>query len=388
VNNMRILHVISGIDPRNGGPTNALIGLTAAQVRAGLEVRVASTWQEEDAFRSAERLKQLGVGVRMIGPAHGKLSRHPDIVGAMEQELEHADVLHVHAVWEEIEHQACRAAWRMRVPYVFTPHGMLDPWNMRKRWLLKQLYLAMRMRRNLDNAALLHFTTEIERDWVARMHLSPPTLVESLGLDWSEFANLPPRDAFRSQYPQLVSAPIILFLGRIHYGKGLELLIPALAMMRRRDAMLVVAGPDTFGYRREIDQLMARHGVGARVVFTGMIAGEQKLAALVDADLLAMPSYHENFGLAVIEALAAGTPVIVSDQVNLHPQIAAGGVGAVVPMDVVALAQTLDRWLEEEKVRQSAAGAARAFARERFDWNEIARRWVGHYRAVMERHHA
>src|SRR5437867_2216080 len=128
---MRIVHAISGIDPRNGGPTNALIGLTSAQVRAGLAVRVVSTWQDEDAFRSAEKLKQFGVGVRMIGKARGKLSRHPQIVPAMEEELKNADVLHVHAVWEEIEHLACRAAWRVGVPYVFTPHGMLDPWNMR-----------------------------------------------------------------------------------------------------------------------------------------------------------------------------------------------------------------------------------------------------------------
>jgi glycosyltransferase involved in cell wall biosynthesis len=216
------------------------------------------------------------------------------------------------------------------------------------------------------------------------MHLSPPTLVETLGLDWAEFSNLPPRGTFRTHYPQLGNAPIILFLGRIHYGKGLELLIPALAMMRRRDAMLVVAGPDAFGYRREIERLIARHRVEARVIFIGMIGGEQKLAALVDADLLALPSYHENFGLAAIEALAAGTPVIVSDQVNLHPQISSGGVGAVVPMDVTALAQTLDRWLDDGNLRQSAAAAARPFARKRYDWDEIARRWVGHYRGVLE----
>src|SRR6185312_14106319 len=119
---MRILHAISGIDPKNGGPTNALIGLAAAQVRAGLDVRVIATWQERDAFRSAERLAELKVGVRMVGQAHGKLSRHPDLIPALEEELARADVLHVHAVWEEMQHQACRAAQRMSKPYVVTPH--------------------------------------------------------------------------------------------------------------------------------------------------------------------------------------------------------------------------------------------------------------------------
>jgi glycosyltransferase involved in cell wall biosynthesis len=384
---MRIVHVISGIDPRNGGPTNALIGLSSAQARAGLRVRVVATWQENDAFQSAKRLEERGVGVHMIGQAHGKLSRHPQIVPALTEELKDADLLHVHAVWEEIQYQACRVARRLRVPYVFTPHGMLDPWNMRKNKWMKRLYLALRMRRNLDRAALLHFTTQIERDWVARLHLKPPTLVESLGLDWSEFANLPPRGSLRQRYPQLGAAPMLLFLGRIHYGKGLELLIPALAQMSRRDAILVVAGPDSGGYRATIERLIAQHGVDGRVVFTGMIAGQEKLAALIDADLLVAPSFHENFGLAVIEALAVGTPAIVSDQVNLHPEITAGGVGAVVRMDVAELARTLDRWLDAEQLRQSAAKAAPSFARERYDWDQIAQRWVGHYRAVVQRDH-
>ncbi len=381
---MKVLHAISGVDAVNGGPTNALIGLTSAQVRAGLEVKVIATWQDLEAHRSAERLTQLGVGVRMIGPARGKLSRHPEIVPALEEELASAEVVHVHAVWEEIEHQTCRAAQRLRRPYVFTPHGMLDPWNMRKSRLAKQLYLAIRMRRNLDNASLLHFTTEIERRWVARMELSPPTLVETLGLDWSEFADLPAKGTFRQHHPHVGDALIILFLGRIHYGKGLELLIPALAQMRRQDAMLVIAGPDAFGYRATVDKWIAQQGVGGRVIFTGMITGQEKLAALIDADLLAMPSFHENFGLAVIEALAVGTPVVVSDQVNLHPEISAAGVGAVVPMDVATLAKTLDRWLDDSTMRQAAAERAVGFARQRFDWEQIARRWVGHYGRVVE----
>src|SRR4051794_20095940 len=127
---MRILHAISGIDPRNGGPTNALIGLAAAQVRAGLQVRVISTWQERDAFRSAEKLESLGVGVRMVGPATGKLSRHPALKQNLIAEISEADVVHVHAVWEQMQHAACGVAGRLHKPYVFTPHGMLDPWNM------------------------------------------------------------------------------------------------------------------------------------------------------------------------------------------------------------------------------------------------------------------
>jgi glycosyltransferase involved in cell wall biosynthesis len=378
---MRVLHAISGIDPRNGGPTNALIGLAAAQRRAGLDVRVISTWQETDAFRSAERLEQLGVGARMVGPARGKLSRHPDLVRALREEIAGADVLHVHAVWEEIQHQACRAARSLAKPYVFTPHGMLDPWNMTRSRLVKTLYLVLRMRRDLERAALLHLTTQIEADAVSRLRLRPPRVVEPLGLDLSEYADLPPRGGLRARYPQLAGRPIVLFLGRVHYGKGLELLVPALAKMRRADAVLVVAGPDAGGYSATVNGLAP--AVTDRDLYTGMLTGRDKLAALVDADLLALPSYHENFGLAVIEALACGTPAVVSDQVNLHPEITAAAVGAVVPLSSDALATELDRWLDAPSLRAAASAKAPALVRERYDWNAIARRWVGHYQRAL-----
>jgi glycosyltransferase involved in cell wall biosynthesis len=379
---MRIVHAISGIDPRNGGPTNALIGLAAAQVRAGLDVRVISTWQEKDAHRSAEKLESLGVGVRMVGPALGKLSRHAALEQNLVAEITAADVVHVHAMWEEIQHQACRVSRRLNKPYVFTPHGMLDPWNMKKSSLGKKFFLWLRMRENLNRAALLHFTTAIERDVVARMELKPPTVVEPLGLDAAQYRELPLKGTFRDTVEGLDDRPMILFLGRIHYGKGLELLVPALAKMKRKDAMLVVAGPDFAGYGGTIALLAELSHVTDRIVYTGMIEGAEKLAALRDADLLSAPSYHENFGLAVIEALACGTPVVVSDQVNLHPEISAAGVGGVVPLDSDALARELDRWLDDEPLRRAAAARAPAFVRERYDWDSIARRWVGHYEKV------
>ncbi|HYO09594.1 MAG TPA: glycosyltransferase [Tepidisphaeraceae bacterium] len=383
---MRVLHAISGIDPRNGGPTQALVGLTAAQVRAArLDVRVISTWQEDDAHQSAERLRALGVGVRMVGRATGKLSRHPELRSALEAEVAAADVVHVHAVWEEMQHQACRAAQRLGKPYVFTPHGMLDPWNMTKSRLGKNLYLALRMRRNLQWAAALHYTTEIERHAVARMKLRPPTIVEPLGLDVTEFDRLPPPGTFRARHPIIGTRPIILFLGRIHYGKGLEVLVPAVANMKHPDAMLVIAGPDSAGYRATVEQLIARQGLADRVIFTGMVRGGDKLAALVDATVLALPSFHENFGLVVIEALAAGTPVVVSDQVNLHPEVTAAGVGGVMPLDPICGATVLDRWVHDSALRASAAGRAARFVRERYDWNKIALRWAAHYQDVLAR---
>ena len=203
-------------------------------------------------------------------------------------------------------------------------------------------------------------------------------------MEWT-FASsriFPQRGTFRAKFPQLADRPIVLFLGRIHYKKGFDLLIPAFAKIADAQAMLVIAGPDSEGYRSEIQKMIDQHGLGQRVLFTGMLRGAQRIEALVDADLFVLPSYQENFGIAVIEALAAGCPVLISDQVNICHEVAAEHVGAVVPTKVEPLTQELDRWLADATLRQNAAERGPAFVRREFDWNRIAARWAKHYEAL------
>jgi glycosyltransferase involved in cell wall biosynthesis len=382
---MRVLHVISGINRENGGPPAVLHGLAAAQVRAGLDVRVVATWTTDPCPGVVAELEGRGVKVTHVGPARNPMSRHPDTPRVLDELVPKHDVVHVHAVWEEIQHLACVAARRRGVPYVFTPHGMLDPWNLSNGWWKKRLYLLWRLRRDLQGAAALHFATEIERDAVARLRLGPPAVVEPFGLDPAEFADLPPGGTFRARHPRLSDRKLVVFLGRLDYGKGLELLIPAFARVARDDAALVIVGPDSHsGYRRTVEELLARHGLGDRAVLTGMLTGRDKLAALVDAHVLAQPSYHENFGMVVVEALACGTPVIVSDQVYLWPRVTEAAVGAVVRLDVGAVAAELEAWLADGDRRDAAAGRARAVALRDFAWDRVAGNWVGHYRRVAE----
>jgi glycosyltransferase involved in cell wall biosynthesis len=178
---------------------------------------------------------------------------------------------------------------------------------------------------------------------------------------------------------------MILYLGRLHPGKGLELLIPAFASIAGEvpRAVLVIAGPDSGGFRARVEQMVRDGGITDRVVFTGLLQGDDRAAALNEADLLALPSYHENFGMVVGEALAAGTPVLVSNQVNLHADVAAAGVGVVVPTEVPAVANALRRWLLDDTLRRAAAERAAPFARDRFNWTQIGQRWVNHYARIL-----
>jgi glycosyltransferase involved in cell wall biosynthesis len=375
---MKVLHVISGIDPRGGGPAEALRGLVTAQAANGLNVRVLATFAHGDDLGFAAALQARGVTVRLVGPCRGRLGRHPDLSAAAAEAVAAADVVHIHALWEEVQHQAARTARLTEKPYLIRPCGMLDPWSLRQSRLKKSLYLFWRLRRHLNAAEALHFTSDAEHTGTVSLRLRPRAIVEPNGIDVSEYADLPARGTFRQRWALPKARTVLLFLGRLHPKKGLDLLLPAFARIEG-DSLLVVAGPSEPGYQRGLKAEAARLGIADRVLFTGMLLGEDKLAAYVDADLFVLPSYQENFGMAVAEALAAGLPVVISDQVNIHAEVAAAGAGGVVPTDTTALAVELARWTGDPERLCRAGAKAREFARARYDWTAIARRWVGHY---------
>ena len=263
---------------------------------------------------------------------------------------------------------------------------MLDPWSLAQGALKKRLYLALRMRRNLNGASAIHYTTGVERDLAAPLRLGAPTIVEPIGVDMSEFDPPPARGAFRARFPQFGARRFVIFLGRVHRKKGLDLLIPAFARAADRETALVIAGPDDENYLERVRALVAEHSLNDRAFFPGMLRGRERVEALVDADLFVLPSYQENFGIAVIESLAAGTPVVISDQVNICNEVGEAQVGGVVPTQVEPLAREISRWMTDASLRSETARRAVSFVRERFDWDQIARRWVGHYENLPRPH--
>ena len=381
---MRVLHVISGIDPRLGGTAAVVSGLATAQQEAGLDVAVATHYSPVDDRAAATALRTRGIAVTEIGPVTGRRGRHPDMLRSIDSLVAQIDVVHVHGLWEEIQHLAARSAQRHNVPYVIAPHGMLDPWSLRQRPLKKRLYMHLRLRRHLNRAAALHFTSDEERDRTAPLRLRPRAIVEPNGIDLNEFTALPARGTARQRH-NVPPGLMILFLGRLHPKKGLDLLIPAFARASLPGATLVIAGPpDSEAYESELKQLVKHHQLASRVTFTGMLHGLDRLALLADADLMILPSHHENFGIVVAEALACGTPVLVSDQVNIHRDISDAGVGAVFPLDINVIADELKRWGSDEELRGDTATRAAFVARALYDWTAIARRWIDHYAAIAK----
>lgn len=380
---MKVLHVASSIDLRDGGVAMALIGLASAQQLNGCDVTVVATQTSDIDDTGTGMLRKAQVQVEVIGPVQGSLRRHPQMFSTLTRLIANVQIVHIHGLWQEIEHQAAYISRQQRKPYLISPHGMLDPWCLSQSRLRKKAYMLWRQRKDLDAARALHFTTPTELELVSPLKLQPETIVETNGLDLSEFELLPGKEEFRDRFPLVGGRRIVLFLSRLHHKKGLELLIPAFALCHQPEMVLVLAGPCDESYLLQLKSLTRQHGVENQVVFTGMLHGRERIAALVAAELFVLPSYQENFGLVVAESLAAGTAVVISDQVNIHEQISAAGVGGVVPLRIEAIAAEIGRWMGDDELRREAAARARPFARAHYDWREIGARWAAHYARLV-----
>ncbi len=264
------------------------------------------------------------------------------------------DLLHIHALFSFAALPASYWATRRGVPYIVRPLGTLNEWGMthRRPWL-KRASFHLLERRILKHAAVVHYTSHQERREAETLGVTGISAVIPNGLPDS----LPEgfSGAFRRRYPQLRGRRIILFLSRLDQKKGLDLLLRAFADLRRKapDAILVIAGGGRDEFIEELKAETRTLGIAEEILWTGFLTGEDKQAAFADAVMYVLPSYSENFGIAVAEAMAAGLPVVVSDQVGIHNDIVEAAAGLVVRCEVGDLTQTMLRLLNDPALRVS-----------------------------------
>ncbi len=258
------------------------------------------------------------------------------------------DLLHIHALFSFAALPASYWAARFRVPYIVMPHGMLNVWGMthRRPWLKRASFRLLESR-ILKQAALVHYNSYQERHEAETLGVTGASAVIPNALP--EFSTEDVSGAFRRRYPQLRGRRIILFLSRIDQKKGLDLLLRAFADLRRKapDAILVIAGHGQDWFAQQLKTQTRTLEIVEDVVWTGFLTGEDKQAAFADAVMYVLPSYSENFGIAVAEAMAAGLPVVVSDQVGIHGDIVEAAAGLVIRCEVGDLTQTMLRLLND-----------------------------------------
>ncbi len=387
---MRILHVIPGLTYEQGGTATAAHALARCQAADGHDVTVLTT---DQGVRQGQRpLPPPGAARLEVVPTRGpdRLAFAAGFTAAVRRGLGRCDVAHVHSVFNYPTHAAFAAAGApgcgstAGVPVVHSPHGMFVPVALRRSpasALKKALYLAAWGRRLRRVVTARHYTSETERV-ASRAYDGGPQFVVPLGIDAAEFAvdRGQARAAVAARWPAVGDRPYVLYLGRIHPIKRPELLVAAFLAGAPADYRLVIAGPDEGGtWSRIRSRLLADPAAAARVVTTGTVIGADKANLYAAATTFALPSLTENFGLTVLEALAAGTPVLASSHVDSAQGAVAAGFAEALPVDLAVWRDRLARLPADPVPPPDFVRAARDWVRTNYAWAEIARRMVERY---------
>lgn len=359
---------------RYGGPIYSVHGLCRALTQRGHDVQVFTTNVDGPGVSEVplDRAVSLdGVAVHYFPAGLGRrLYRSPAMGRALKGRCKSFDILHLHSVFLWPTMAAAGAARKCSVPYVVTPRGMLVPELIaRKNRYLKSAWIRLFERRTLGRAAAVHLTSQIEADDVGRLGLScRRCAIIPNGLELAELAYSPSADDL--VWVQSLRKPFALYLGRINWKKGLDRLIAAMRFVNNLD--LVIAGNDEEGYRDKLTALANEYGVASKIKFIGHVSGTRKQALFCHAQMLLLPSYSENFGMVVLEAMAVGCPVIVTRGVGLAEVVRTSGAGLVVEGDPPALASAI-RALEDDEARRMEMGkAGQRIATEQFSWASLA----------------
>lgn len=385
---MRVLFVVESLSPsENTGVAAAVVALARALNQENINVELAAPTsvnnrEETEAFvdgLKAHLFNQPFGMPRTVVPALGSF---------LSENLSEFDLVHVHGLWRYPQWVATRLAQRLSIPYIVSPHGMCEPVEMARKGWKKKIYFNLVERHTLGSAAAIHAITNAEKDHCEQLQTCRHVQVIPNGVDiYPPLLNhlmksyLPPELALVP--PQ---NPVLLFMGRLHPKKGLDLLIPAFAQVQQRhpEARLVLAGPDPVGYRQALIELAHSFQVQSRVLFPGMVTNLYKQALLQRADLFALPSYSQGFSVAVLEALAAAKPVVISQNCYFN-EVLSVGCGQVVDNSRSQLAQALNDLLDlDGQTRASMGQRGRELIEQKYTWPSIAGQMCDLYNCVKK----
>lgn len=375
----RILRIITSADPRTGGPIEGARQVGEIWSRAGHQQDLLTLDPPDE-----HHLHDYPGTIVALGPSRGtrlaeRYRYSPAMLPWLAAHLRDYDAVIVSGLWRYAARGAMRALAGSDIPYVVFPHGMLDPWFRRTaplKHLGKQASWWWAEGRLLAGARHVLFTSEEERCrargafWPYRVNGT----VVAYGTPRPSHSDASAA-AFRALFPSLGDCRYLLYLGRLHPKKGCDLLVEAFGKIapHHPDLDLVLAGPDQTRLGSSLQETAQKLGLSDRIHFPGMIEGEAKAGALRAAEAFILPSHQENFGIAVAEALAHGTPVLISDQVNIWRKVLAEGAGLVAPDTLAGTTDLLTRFLglSPEERNEMRRKALHCFAH-RFDLEHAA----------------
>ena len=387
---MKILHVIGNISPRFGGPSVVCKEICRELSEAGHDVVVYTTNADyPHGILDVPVNKPVSQGNYFIYYFSIQFESYLfsfNLLVNLFHHIKKYDIVHIHGLYRFPQTVAAYLARLYKIPYIITTHGSLEPflYNQKRYFLAKRIHEMLVEFPNINKASGIHCTSKQEKESIRNLNLKASGIVIPNGLDISVYNTLPSKGTFRKKN-NLGKKKLILHLGRIHFVKGLDILIKAFATVGRRrdDLHLILAGPDNDGYGEIVRSLILQEGVENNVTFTGTLSGMEKLAALNDADIFVLPSYSESFGVAIIEAMACNLPVVISNRVNIWREIQDAGAGLVTSCDADEVAMALKCLLDDVSIRFRMGVRGRAAAKEQYAWPRIVDQMTQVYRILI-----
>ncbi len=381
---LRILHSITSVNPAGGGPIEGLKQLAAINIKHGHTVEVVSLDDPASPW-----VRECSVRCHALGPSTSIYHYSRRFVPWLRAHRHEYDVVVINGLWQYASFGVWRALRGTPTPYFVFAHGMLDPWFKRTyplKHLKKWMYWPWAEYRVLRDAAAVLFTCEEERR-LARQSFwlyQCDEFVVNYGTGAPTGDPEIQRAFFLDRFPHLKGKRCLLFLGRVHEKKGPDLLFRTFASMVRqlpadgmKDVHLVMAGPHDHAYGREMQALAARLGLTGHITWTGMLSGDLKWGSFHAADAFVLTSHQDNFGIAVVEALACGVPVLISTQVNIWREIRHAGAGFVDSDDAAGAERLIQQWVHVDRAHwQRMRDAAREIFAERFVIERAAESFV------------
>ncbi|ADB38604.1 glycosyltransferase [Spirosoma linguale] len=383
---MRILNICA-YTWQSGGPPKIIFDHTEVVLRYGHQVDILSP------VSPGEKPYPVPEGARLIlcrrTPVINKFFREfsIELYQYLKKHAHEYDIIHCHGLW----HFGTLAPFMIdrTIAKVITVHGVLDRWVYAHNNWKKQLMDSLAQKAYLQRADLVQINNTDEQEDVLRYlgHVHPNLVIIPNGVKMSDFATLPPKGTFRRKFGLPMDKKMVLFMSRLNAKKGLDLLLPGFREYVRQhpDTVLALAGPDD-GYEATARQFIEQHNLGESIRMVGMLTGDDKKAALADADLFTLPSYSEGFSMAVLEAMAAGTPTLVSDRVGFGEVIrehkAAGLLASLTPASVT---EGLEIVLADEQLRQNIARNATALLKKQYDIDVVAKQLLDEYTRICKK---
>jgi glycosyltransferase involved in cell wall biosynthesis len=386
---MKILIVIPALGPVYGGPTKSVIELAQSLGKKGIDVDIVAT--------TANGYTSLDVPtLTWIDEKYYRIQYFPywnlldykitlSLTCWLFQYVTNYDLVHTNAIFSYPVLPAHWACQLHRIPYIMTPHGMLEPWALAYKAGKKRFYFNLLEKPAFQCASAIQMLASMEAKRIEQLKLKAPVVIIPNGIHAQDFEILPDVEQFYQQFPHTRSKTLILFLGRIDPKKGLDLLASAFAKVHAQfpQTHLVIAGPDNIGFSKTVKSYFAEAGCLDAITFTGMLTGSLKYAALAAASLYVAPSYSEGFSVSVLEAMAAKLPCVITTGCNFS-EAATAQTALVVDIDAHKIANALLWCVNNPEQAKAMGDRARQFIFEKYTWEKIASQLQQVYSNILQ----